>query len=254
MYYCAIKRFDVANGEGVRVSLFVSGCRNRCKGCFQPETWSFTYGEPFGKAAEEEIISVLRNPSVRGLTVLGGEPMEPENQVGLLPFLKKIKAEFPEKTVWLYTGNLYEELTGETVCRDTITDCSDDAVTDCSDDTITDGADDTITDGADDAMIESENRNEMAGDADSATVESKNCDGSSARKSRVFLPITAELLSLVDILVDGRYEEDKHRLGLRFRGSENQRIIDMNKTRAEGKIVIWQGSAEDKKWSGKNEG
>lgn len=238
MYYCAIKRFDVANGEGVRVSLFVSGCRNRCKGCFQPETWSFTYGEPFGKAAEEEIISVLRNPSVRGLTVLGGEPMEPENQVGLLPFLKKIKAEFPEKTVWLYTGNLYEELTGETVCRDKITDGADDAVTDCSDD----------------AMTESENRNEMAGDADSATVESKNCDGSSARKSRVFLPITAELLSLVDILVDGRYEEDKHRLGLRFRGSENQRIIDMNKTRAEGKIVIWQGSAEDKKWSGKNEG
>ena len=188
MYYGAIKKFDIANGEGVRVSLFVSGCRNRCKGCFQPETWSFTYGKPFSGDALDELISALGNPSVRGLTVLGGEPMEPENQEGLLPVLKEVKAQFPNKSIWLYTGNIYEELTG------------------------------------------------LSG-------KGEKCIG-----------ITAELLSLVDILVDGRYEEDKHRLGLRFRGSENQRIIDMNKTRAEGKIVIWQGSAEDKKWSGKNEG
>jgi anaerobic ribonucleoside-triphosphate reductase activating protein len=188
MYYGAIKKFDIANGEGIRVSLFVSGCRNRCKGCFQPETWSFTYGKPFSDEAMSELISALENPSVRGLTVLGGEPMEPENQEGLLPVLKKVKAMFPEKNIWLYTGNLYEELVG-------------------------------------------------------LSENSEKCIG-----------ITAELLSLVDILVDGRYEEDKHRLGLRFRGSENQRIIDMNKTRAEGRVVIWQGSAEDKKWSAKNEG
>jgi len=185
MYYGAIKKFDIANGEGVRVTLFVSGCRNRCKGCFQPETWSFTYGKPFGKAAEEELISALSNPSVRGLTVLGGEPMEPENQEALLPLLRDIKRKYPEKTVWLYTGNLYEELTGAL--------------------------------------------------------------GANPKH----LPITAELLSLVDILVDGRYEEQRHRLGLRFRGSDNQRIIDMNETRARGEIVIWSGCAEDKNYGGK---
>lgn len=186
MYYGSIKKFDIANGEGIRATLFVSGCRNRCKGCFQPETWSFTHGKPFDEDAEREIFSCLDNPSVRGLTILGGEPMEPENQEGLLPLLEKVKSRYPQKNVWLYTGNLFEELSGPL--------------------------------------------------------------GSHEKCTRV----TSRLLELVDVLVDGRFEEDKYRLGLRFRGSENQRIIDMNKTREAGAVVIWAGVSEDKKYGEKN--
>ena len=182
MNYGAIKKCDVANGEGIRTTLFVSGCRNRCRGCFQPETWDFNYGSPFTDEVAEEIFATLDNPSVRGLTILGGEPMEPENQEEILPLLRELKRRFPDKTVWLYTGNLYEELTGE------------------------------------------------------AGAHPKN------------LEITAELLSYVDILVDGRYIEEEKSLGLRFRGSKNQRIIDMNLTRRNGKIAIWSGCAEDKKY------
>ena len=180
MYYGAIKKSDVANGEGIRTTIFVSGCRNRCKNCFQPETWAFDYGRPFDDAAKEELFSSFKNPVVRGLTVLGGEPMEPENQVGLLPLLREFKERFPDKTVWLYTGNLYEELVGEV--------------------------------------------------------------GSHPKA----LDITRELLGFVDILVDGRFIEEEKRLGLRFRGSQNQRIIDMNKTRLSGNIVIWDGVREDR--------
>ena len=182
MHYGAIKRFDIANGEGVRVTLFVSGCRNRCPHCFQKETWDFNYGEPFTDETAEQLLAYLAHPSVRGLTLLGGEPMEPENQEAILPLLRELKTRYPEKTVWLYTGNLYEELTG------------------------------------------------------AHPGHPKH------------LPITAELLSHVDILVDGRFDESLHRLGLRFRGSENQRIIDMNETRNRGEIVIWSGCAEDKRY------
>ena len=181
MYYGALKKCDIANGEGVRVSLFVSGCRNCCKNCFNKDTWSFDYGEKFTDKVAEEIFQAFRDNSVlRGLTVLGGEPMEPENQVELLPLLREFKEQFPNKTVWLFTGNLYEELMGEV--------------------------------------------------------------GSHYK----CLPITKELLSYVDILIDGRFVEELKRLGLRFRGSSNQRIIDMNKTRACGKIQIWEGCKEDK--------
>ena len=185
MNYAAIKKSDVANGEGIRTTLFVSGCRNRCKNCFQPETWSFDYGNVFSQSVAEEIFKTFENPVIKGLTILGGEPMEPENQAGLLPFLTEFKKRFPDKTVWLYTGNLYEELTGEV--------------------------------------------------------------GSHPK----CLDITGELLSLVDILVDGRYIEEEKRLGLRFRGSANQRIIDMNKTRRSGEIVIWDGVKEDRSYGGK---
>ena len=185
MYYAAIKKSDVANGEGIRTSLFVSGCRNRCKNCFQPETWAFDYGNPFTDEVAEEIFKSFENPVVRGLTILGGEPMEPENQEGLLPFVREFKRRFPNKTVWLYTGNLYEELTGEVASHPKA------------------------------------------------------------------LPITKELLSLIDILVDGRFVEEEKRLGLRFRGSANQRIIDMNKTREAGRIVIWDGVREDKSYGDK---
>ena len=183
MHYGKINKCDIANGEGIRVSLFVSGCRNRCKGCFQPETWDFNYGYEFTENTVLEIFSAVDNPSVRGLTVLGGEPMEPENQLELLPLLRKVKEYYPEKNVWLFTGNLYEELCGEVGAHE-------------------------------------------------------KC-----------LPITRELLSYVDILVDGRFVEEEKRLGLRFRGSLNQRIIDMNKTRETGSIVIWDGCREDKTYS-----
>lgn len=182
MHYGAIKKFDIANGEGIRTTLFVSGCRNRCPGCFQPETWAFDYGREFTVDVAEEIYESLLIPSVRGVTILGGEPMEPENQAGLLPFLKSLKGKFPDKTVWLYTGNLYEELTGEVGSHE-------------------------------------------------------KC-----------IAITSELLAYVDILVDGKFVESEAQLGLRFRGSANQRIIDMNKTRKEGKIVIWRGCDGDKKY------
>ena len=182
MYYGAIKKSDIANGEGIRTTLFVSGCRNRCPGCFQPETWAFDYGTPFTDDTAEEIFRTFDNPVARGITILGGEPMEPENQEGLLPFLREFKRRFPDKTVWLYTGNLYEELTG---------------------------------------------------------------DVGSHEKA---LDITGELLSYVDILVDGRFIEEKKSLGLRFRGSSNQRVIDMNKTRECGEVVIWDGCSLDKSY------
>ena len=180
MHYGAIKKCDVANGEGIRTSLFVSGCRNRCKNCFNPETWAFDYGAPFTEKELTEILKSLENPSVRGLSVLGGEPMEPENQAGILPVLRAVKTAFPTKTVWIYTGYLYEELMSE--------------------------------------------------------------PGS----HRVAIDITREILSYADILVDGRFMEEEKRLGLRFRGSANQRIIDMNKTRESGKVTIWDGCKLDR--------
>jgi len=108
--YCGIKKTDIANGPGVRVSLFVSGCRNHCPGCFQPETWDFAYGEPFTKATEDEIIAALRPSWIQGLSILGGDPMEPENQMELLPFLRRVKEELPEKDIWLYTGYLLRQV------------------------------------------------------------------------------------------------------------------------------------------------
>lgn len=180
MHYGKINKCDIANGEGIRVSLFVSGCRNRCNGCFQPETWDFDYGNEFTRNTAENIFSAVKNPSVRGLTILGGEPMEPENQKALLPFLLEFKSRFREKTVWLYSGNTYEELT---------------------------------------------------------------------ENSRNHIDITTDLLGLVDVLVDGRYLEEEKSLGLRFRGSKNQRVIDMNETRKQGKIIIWAGCSEDRKYN-----
>ena len=182
MYYGAIKKSDIANGEGIRTTLFVSGCRNKCKNCFNPETWSFTYGQPFTDEVKEELLATFRSPFVSGLTLLGGEPMEPENQKELLPLIREFKKRYPDKTLWVYTGNLYEELTA-------------------------------------------------------GVGNHYKCT-----------PDTEELLSYIDILVDGRYEEEKKSLGIRFRGSTNQRLIDMNKTRECGEIVIWEGCKLDKKY------
>ena len=180
MYYGSIKRSDIANGEGIRTTLFVSGCRNGCKNCFNPETWAFDYGEPFTEETVEMIFKSFENPVIAGLTVLGGEPFEPENQRALLPFLRRFKEKFPQKNVWCYTGNLYEELIGE------------------------------------------------------------------KGEHYKHLDITNELLTYIDILVDGRYVEELRSIGLRFRGSSNQRVIDMNKTRDAGQIVLWDGCRFDK--------
>ena len=112
MNYGGIIKNDIANGPGVRVSLFVSGCRNHCPGCFQPETWDFDYGDPFTKETEKEILEALRPSWIQGLSILGGDPMEPENQEVLIPFVRRLRAEFPTKDIWLYTGYRLEDVSG----------------------------------------------------------------------------------------------------------------------------------------------
>ena len=113
MYYCNIKKSDIADGPGVRVTLFVSGCTHHCEECFQPETWNFSYGQPFTKDVEEELMDALQPGYVSGLTLLGGEPFEPEHQYVLLPFLQRVRRELPKKTIWAYSGYVYEELIGK---------------------------------------------------------------------------------------------------------------------------------------------
>ena len=170
MNYCNIKNCDIADGPGVRVTLFVSGCTNHCKGCFQPETWDFDYGEPFTRETEDKLIAMLEPHYIAGMTLLGGDPFEPSNQRALLPFVKRVRETCPDKTIWAYSGFTYEEL---------------------------------------------------------------KTDGSHPR-----CEVTDELLRLLDVLVDGRFVEEKKDLRLRFRGSSNQRIIDVKKTLASGEVVL----------------
>lgn len=174
MYYGAIKKNDIANGPGVRVTLFVSGCTHHCEGCFQPETWNFTYGQLFTSETEKELLDALKPEYVQGLTLLGGEPMEPENQRVLVSFLHKVKAQYPKKNIWCFSGYLYEELAGK-----------------------------------------------------------------SEGTGRARCEVTDEMLSRIDVLVDGEFELEKRNLMLKFRGSENQRLIDLNKTREQGEVVLW---------------
>lgn len=117
MNYAGIKKVDIANGPGVRVSLFVSGCRNHCRGCFNPETWDFNYGKPFTKETEDEIIQALRPSWIQGLSILGGEPAETENEKVLIPFLERVRKELPEKDIWLYSGYTWEMLKQEKILR-----------------------------------------------------------------------------------------------------------------------------------------
>ena len=112
MYYGKIRKVDVANGPGVRVSLFVSGCRNHCPGCFNPETWNFHFGKPFTKETEDVIIEALRPSWIQGLSILGGDPFEPENEAALIPFIRRVREELPDKDIWVYSGYTYEELEG----------------------------------------------------------------------------------------------------------------------------------------------
>lgn len=172
MYYGELKKCDIANGIGVRVTLFVSGCTNRCPGCFQPQTWDFRYGKPFTDETKEEIFAELDKSYVDGLTLLGGEPFEPENQRTLLPLLREVRQKYPGKTVWCFTGfRLDDELL---------------------------------------------------------------CQGSHPR-----CEATDDMLACIDVLVDGRFREELKDISLQFRGSRNQRIIDMNQTRRTGVITLW---------------
>lgn len=171
MNYCLLRNCDVANGPGMRVTLFVSGCTNHCPGCFQPETWDFDYGEPFTEETQAHILELLGAEYISGLTLLGGDPFEPSNQRALLPLLRAVKARYPKKTVWAYTGFLL--------------------------------------------------------DAELQT------DGSHPR-----CEVTDELLTYLDVLVDGRFVEAKKDVRLKFKGSANQRIIDVPKTLAAGQVVL----------------
>lgn len=170
MHYSTIKDCDIANGIGVRITLFVSGCTNHCKNCFQPQTWDFDFGEPFTEETEEKLLEMLKPDYINGLTLLGGEPMEPQNQRVLVPFLKRVREAYPNKNIWCFTGFTYEVL---------------------------------------------------------------KTDGSHPR-----CEVTDEMLSLIDVLVDGRYVDELKDLTLQFRGSSNQRLIDMVKTRENGEITL----------------
>ena len=174
MNYCEIKNCDIANGEGVRVSLFVAGCTHHCKGCFNSETWSFTNGKPFTDETQRELLDALNHSYINGLTLLGGEPMEIVNQRGLVGFAHLVRETLPEKSIWCYTGYVLEP----------------------------------------DLLSES---------------------------GRARCEVTDELLSYIDVLVDGPYVEALRDITLLFRGSSNQRLIDMQKTRESGAAVLWQG-------------
>ena len=176
MYYGEIKKYDIANGIGVRVSLFVSGCTHHCKGCFNADTWDFKYGRLFTDETADGILEALKPDYIAGLTLLGGEPFEPANQRVLLPLLKKVRQQFPGKSIWCYSGYLYDtELKAE---------------------------------------------------------------------SRARCECTDEMLDLLDVLVDGRFVEELKDISLQFRGSSNQRVIDLRKTRELKRLTLWQPDVE----------
>ena len=170
MNYAEIKTCDIANGEGVRTSLFVSGCTHHCKGCFNEIAWDFEYGKIFDEQVEESILKELEPAYIAGLTLLGGEPFEPGNQRGLLPFLEKVKSKFPQKNIWCYTGYLY--------------------------------------------------------------------DSDLQQGGRAYCECTDRMLQLIDILVDGPFVEAQKDIRLKFRGSANQRIIDLRRTEEKGEICL----------------
>lgn len=175
MNYAEIKEYDIANGPGIRVSLFVSGCTHHCKGCFNEITWDFAYGAPFTESEENSIMEALSLPAYQGLTLLGGEPMEPANQAVLLPFLRKIRKELPDKDIWCYSGYLFDlDLLGRMYDH---------------------------------------------------------------------VPETKEMLSLIDVLVDGPFVLAQKDIRLLYRGSANQRIIDVQKSLAQKEIVLWDAAA-----------
>ena len=177
MNYATIKNCDIANGPGVRVSLFVSGCTHRCPGCFNSVAWDFDYGEPFTEETVETILTMLRPAYIQGLTLLGGEPFEPQNQGAIVELLRRVRTELPEKSIWAFSGYLFDK------------------------------------------------------------------DILSGR-----LGDTSEYLSYLDVLVDGPFVQAKKNLSLRFRGSENQRLIDVPASLSAGTVVLWED------WQGERRG
>ena len=176
MNYATIKNCDIANGPGVRVSLFVSGCTHRCKGCFNEVAWDFNYGEPFTQDTINSILDMLKPAHIRGLTLLGGEPFEPQNQGAILELLRQVKAKYPQKSIWAFSGYLFDK------------------------------------------DILSGRLGEWA--------------------------VTREYLSYLDVLVDGPFIEAKKNLSLRFRGSENQRLIDVPASLQAGSVILWMDQQE----------
>lgn len=173
MNYAEIKPLDVANGPGIRVSVFVSGCEHGCKGCFNKVAWDFNYGKPFTKEVVDRIIDLMKPDYIKGITILGGEPLHPRNRPDVLFLLEEVKHFYPNKSIWLFTGYEYEKLDYED-------------------------------------------------------------------------PILDEILSRVDVLVDGPFIESKKNLNLKFRGSENQRLIDMRRTKYYGNVILWEDSQNKK--------
>ena len=180
MNYASIKNCDIANGPGVRVSLFVSGCTHRCPGCFNEVAWDFHYGDPFTQETIDHIISLLRPAYVRGLTLLGGEPFEPENQGPIVELLRQVREKCPGKSIWAFSGYVFEK----------------------------------------------------------DILSGRLCPWE----------VTQEYLSYLDVLVDGPFVESKKNLSLRFRGSENQRLIDVPASLAQGRTVLWED------WQGNERG
>ena len=170
MNYATLKPVDIANGPGVRVSLFVSGCTHRCKGCFNEEAWDFQFGKPFTQEVQEQLLSSLDHDYIEGLTLLGGEPMEPSNQEALLPFIRAVRERLPQKTIWCFTGYDFEK-----------------------------------------------------------DILGRMMEASS---------VTRELIPLFDVMVDGKFVAEKRNLSLKFRGSENQRVLNVKKS-LEEKQAVW---------------
>ena len=180
MNYAEIKNCDIANGPGVRVSLFVSGCPHHCPGCFNEVAWDFDYGQSFTQETQQQLLNMLAPGYIKGLTLLGGEPFEPSNQAGLLPFLRELKKQMPHKSIWAFSGYLFDK------------------------------------------------------------------DILQGRLGP--WEITREILGYLDVLVDGRFVEGKKNLSLRFRGSENQRLIDVPESLKQGRVVLWED------WQGEKRG
>ena len=172
MNYATIKNCDIANGPGVRVSLFVSGCTHRCPGCFNEEAWDFDYGQPFTQETIDTILNMLKPAYIKGLTLLGGEPFDPKNQSAVVELLRQVKAKYPQKTIWAYSGYFFD-------------------------------------------------RDILAGRLGPAEI-------------------TEEYIRYLDVLVDGPFVQSRKNLSLRFRGSDNQRIIDVPRSLEAGQIILWQ--------------
>ena len=181
MNYAGLKKTDVANGTGIRVTLFVSGCTHACKNCFNEEAWDFNYGEKYTKKIEDEVISALDKPYIKGLTLLGGEPMHPNNQEEVAKLVERVKKEFPEKDIWLFTGFDFN--------KDIL------------------------------------------------------------NKMYKFIPTTKKIIDNIDVLVDGKFVDELKNVKQYFRGSENQRIIDVQKSLENMEVTLYDKYIEDMKWN-----